>query len=73
MVPTIRKFDSGAEKRKKKKRLKEQTQSQRGAIDRFIIRESHTSQNQTTSVDDIVHVNADDSYASEDLNINAKA
>lgn len=39
MPPKIRKFDSACEKRKKKKRLDELTQSQSGALDKFIIKE----------------------------------
>ncbi|XP_057432437.1 uncharacterized protein LOC130725206 [Lotus japonicus] len=39
LPPKIRKFDSGCEKRKKKKRLDELTRSQSGALNKFIIRE----------------------------------
>lgn len=35
-----RKYDSGSEKRKKKQRLEAAAQSQRGALDRFILRET---------------------------------
>jgi hypothetical protein len=39
----IRKFDSGYEKRKKKKRLKALAQSQKGALDRYVIKENQSS------------------------------
>ena len=35
-----RKYDSGAEKRKKKQRLEAAAQSQKGALERFIVRET---------------------------------
>ncbi|KAK9714019.1 hypothetical protein RND81_06G065900 [Saponaria officinalis] len=40
MLPRVRKFDSGSEKRKKKKRIEELVRSQRGALDKFLIKES---------------------------------
>jgi hypothetical protein len=36
-----RKYDSGAEKRKKKQRLEAAAQSQKGALDRFVVRETN--------------------------------
>jgi hypothetical protein len=39
----IRKFDSGYEKRKKKKRLEALAQSQKGALDRYVIKENQSS------------------------------
>ncbi|XP_058744291.1 uncharacterized protein LOC131616850 [Vicia villosa] len=39
LPPKLRKFESGYEKRKKKKRLNELTQSQAGALDKFLIKE----------------------------------
>jgi hypothetical protein len=36
----IRKYESGAEKRKKKQRLEAFAQSQKGALNRFVIRET---------------------------------
>lgn len=42
MPPKIRKHESGYEKRKKKK-IEELTQSQRGALDKFIIKEPQVS------------------------------
>jgi hypothetical protein len=38
-----RKYESGYQKRKKKQRLEDFAQSQKGAIDRFIVKESHVS------------------------------
>ena len=40
-----RKYDSGSQKRKKKQRLDDLTQSQKGAMDRFIVKESQVSSN----------------------------
>ena len=37
----FRKYESGYQKRKKKQRIDELTQSQKGAMDRFIIKESN--------------------------------
>ena len=43
-----RKYESGYQKRKKKQRLEDLAQSQKGAIDRFIVKESQVpSDNQT--------------------------
>jgi hypothetical protein len=39
LPPKIRKFESGYEKRKRKKRINELMQSQSGAIEKFIIKE----------------------------------
>jgi hypothetical protein len=47
---STRKYDYGATKRDKRKRLEAAAQSQRGALDRFIVRDSQiNSQNQTRS------------------------
>jgi len=44
----FRKYKSGSQKRKKKQRIEELAQSQKGAMDRFIIKESQMpSGNQT--------------------------
>jgi len=40
-----RKYDSGSQKRKKKQRLDDLTQSQKGAMDRFVVKESQVSSN----------------------------
>ena len=43
-----RKYDSGSPKRKRKQRIEDLTQSQKGAMDRFIIKESQVVlENQT--------------------------
>ena len=43
-----RKYDSGSQKRKRKQRIEDLTQSQKGAMDRFIIKESQVVlENQT--------------------------
>ncbi|XP_057252293.1 uncharacterized protein LOC130592131 [Beta vulgaris subsp. vulgaris] len=56
MPPKIRKYDCGYEKRKKKKRIEELTQSQRGALDKFVVKESHvgTQSNKNVLVNDEV-------------------
>ncbi|XP_048493867.1 uncharacterized protein LOC104896201 [Beta vulgaris subsp. vulgaris] len=51
MPPTIRKYDCDYEKRKKKKRIEELTQSQRGALDKFVVKESHVG---TQSINNVV-------------------
>ena len=40
-----RKYDSGSQKRKNKQRLDDLTQSQKGAMDRFIVKKSQVSSN----------------------------
>jgi len=40
MPPKIRKFESGAEKRKKKTKIVELIESQTGALDKFIVKET---------------------------------
>ena len=40
-----RKYDSGSQKRKNKQRLDDLTQSQKGAMDRFIVKEYQVSSN----------------------------
>ncbi|KAK9671549.1 hypothetical protein RND81_12G038200 [Saponaria officinalis] len=43
MLPRIRKFDSGSEKRKKKKQIEQLVQSQRGALDKFFTKGSSSN------------------------------
>ncbi|KAK9750779.1 hypothetical protein RND81_02G221500 [Saponaria officinalis] len=43
MSTRVRKHESGAEKRKKKKRIEELTKSQRGVLDKFFVKNSHNS------------------------------
>jgi len=40
LPPKIRKFESGAEKRRKKKKEAELIESQTGALDKFIVKET---------------------------------
>ena len=42
MPPKIRKYDSGHEKRMKKKRAEALVESQRGSLNKFIIKEKKT-------------------------------
>ncbi|XP_021304249.1 zinc finger MYM-type protein 5 [Sorghum bicolor] len=59
-----RKYESGHEKRKKKRRLEAAAQSQKGALDRFVVKESRFSpENRTPNVDP-----ADDRHG-DDANI----
>ena len=70
MSSRIRKFESGAEKRKKKQRLLAAAQSQKGALDRFIVKESqNNSESQTAAPDG----NVDDGHNDEDVEVEADA
>ncbi|XP_066360856.1 uncharacterized protein [Miscanthus floridulus] len=61
-----RKYESGHEKRKKKRRLEAAAQSQKGALDRFVVKESRFSpENQTPNAD------PDEGYGN-DANIGVK-
>lgn len=52
-----RKYDSGYEKRKKKQRLEAAAQSQKGALDKFVLKESQiNSENQTQEADIAVQI-----------------
>ncbi|GMJ12180.1 hypothetical protein HRI_004887200 [Hibiscus trionum] len=68
-----RKYDSGCEKRKKKKRIDELTQSQRGSLDKFFIKESQMSENENVVGDSNignVNYNIDDNMRINDKNEN---
>ncbi|TVU16839.1 hypothetical protein EJB05_36994, partial [Eragrostis curvula] len=52
MYPKVRKYDSGCEKRKKKRRLELSAQKQRGALDRFVVKDGPiATENQTLEAD----------------------
>lgn len=60
MSSKTRKYDSGYEKRKKKKRLEELTQSQRSSLDKFVIKEPQVSleiKNIEVNVDEFANQN----------------
>jgi len=59
-----RKYDSGSQKRKKKQRLMLAAESQKGALDKFVLKEpQHNSENQTP------YVNVDEGHDDDDANI----
>jgi hypothetical protein len=58
-----RKYESGYEKRKKKQRIDDLTQSQKGAMDRFIIKESQVSPNNRSLDQSPAHDNNVDNEA----------
>lgn len=65
MPPGIRKHASGYEKRKKKQRIEELTKSQKGAIDKFILKQtSNSRENEKQSVSD------DNPCLNDDDNVN---
>src|SRR4051812_11818498 len=71
LPPNIRKFDYGYEKRKKKKRLDELTQSQSGALDKFIIKEPKIpNENQNVDVGIIENMVSTENME-ENVNVNA--
>src|ERR1044072_2491512 len=70
LPPKIRKFDSGCEKRKKKKRLNELIQSQSGALNKFIIREPQIPI-ENANVNATENVNLDAENMEENANVNA--
>lgn len=75
-MSTVRKYDSGYQKRKKKKRIEELIQSQKGSLDKFVIKESQTSvENEHIDVNLAdTNVNASNENPSgglDDINVNA--
>jgi hypothetical protein len=72
LPPKTRRFDSGCEKRKKKKRRDELTQSQKGALNKFIIREPQIPiENQNVNVG-ILENMEEDVNATENDNLEAQ-
>jgi hypothetical protein len=64
MYPNNRKYDFGFEKCKKKQRLEAATQSQNGALDRFVPKESEINfQNQTSESNNIDEIESQDDHA----------
>jgi hypothetical protein len=71
LPPKTRRFDSGCEKRKKKKRRDELTQSQKGALNKFIIREPQIPiENQNVDVGILENMVSTENME-EDVNVNA--
>ncbi|KAK2451143.1 hypothetical protein QL285_010216 [Trifolium repens] len=71
LPPKTRKFDSRCEKRKKKKRSDELTQSQKGALNKFIIREPQIPiENQNVDVGILENMVCTENMV-EDINVNA--
>lgn len=66
MSTRYRKYDSGSEKRKKKQRLEAVAQSQKGALDRFIVRESPDANiDESPNVENSSHHHGDDAVEVE--------
>jgi hypothetical protein len=64
MYSRNRKYDSGFEKHKTKQRLEASAQSQKGALDRFVLKESQiNSENQTPKAHNIDEIESDGDYA----------
>jgi hypothetical protein len=59
MSSRVRKYDSGCENARKKKRLEVCAQTQKGALDRFVVKDQSTTRNPTTEP------NADESIGVE--------
>jgi hypothetical protein len=71
LPPKTRRFDSGCDKRKKKKRRDELTQSQKGALNKFIIREPQIPiENQNVDVGILENMVSTENME-EDVNVNA--
>jgi hypothetical protein len=65
MSSRVRKYDSGCEKGKKKKRLEVCAQTQKGALDRFIVKDQNTTRNLTTENDAAGESNGVEAHTSE--------
>jgi hypothetical protein len=57
MSSRIRKYDSSYEKHKKKKRLQQFVDTQKGALDRFVVKE-----HQTSIEDQTLQISRDEKY-----------
>lgn len=72
-MPPKRKFESGCEKRKKKKRSEALIQSQRGALEKFVIKDSQISTDNQNNDNMNLHENDDDidcNVSLDDENVN---
>lgn len=65
-----RKYDSGFEKRKKKRRLEAAAQSQTGSMDRFVVKDSQlNSKNQTPEANHVGEIESHGDQGQGDANI----
>lgn len=70
MSSRIRKFDSGYEKRKKKKLNEELAKSQRGALDKYFVKVSYVITENTIDAENVVIENEIDVVFDENNNSN---